>query len=78
MHLPEKVRKHLTEEKTDEVINTLTQIFTVADLKTDDIQKAIQLGFRDFEDALQSVAVQSKGGFSHHPKPEGLHVIKGF
>lgn len=50
------MRKQLTEEKTYEVIDTLMQIFTVADLKTDDIRKAVQLGFHDFEDALQSTA----------------------
>ena len=50
------MRKQLTDGKTREVIATLQRIFKVADLKADDLQKALRLDFRDYEDALQSVA----------------------
>ncbi len=49
------MRKELDAEKTKDVIEKLQLIFTVADLKADDIKKALSLDFVDFEDALQSV-----------------------
>lgn len=49
------LRKELDRKKTKEVIDNLQLVFTVADLKADDIKKAISLDFKDFEDALQSV-----------------------
>ena len=49
------MRKELDVGKTKDVIEKLQLIFTVADLKSDDINKALSLDFSDFEDALQSV-----------------------
>jgi len=49
------LRKELDSEKTKDVIEKLQLIFNVADLKADDIKKALALNFKDFEDALQSV-----------------------
>lgn len=48
------MRKELDAEKTKDIIEKLQLIFTVADLKSDDIKKALSLNFDDFEDALQS------------------------
>lgn len=49
------LRKELTPETTQEIINRLTLIFNIADLKIDDIIEAGKLQMPDFEDALQSV-----------------------
>lgn len=49
------MRKELDAEKTKEILDKLNLIFTVVDLKADDLKKAASLNFNDFEDALQSV-----------------------
>ncbi len=48
------MRKELDAQKTRGVIEKLQLVFTVADLKADDIKKALSMDFKDFEDALQS------------------------
>ncbi len=48
------MRKELDAQKTRDVIEKLQLVFTVADLKADDIKKALSMNFKDFEDALQS------------------------
>lgn len=48
------MRKELDAQKTRDVIEKLQLVFTVADLKADDIKKALSMDFEDFEDALQS------------------------
>ncbi len=49
------MRKELDAQKTRDVIEKLQLVFTVADLKADDIKKALSMNFKDFGDALQSV-----------------------
>ena len=49
------LRKELTPEKTQEVINKIALIFNVIDLKADDVIKAGKLKLGDYEDAIQSV-----------------------
>ena len=49
------MRKELDGEKIREIINRLSMIFTIADLKATDIERAAALPMNDFEDALQSV-----------------------
>lgn len=49
------MRKEIDEAKIEEILNTLNLIFTIADLKAGDLQAAVRLGFKDYEDALQSV-----------------------
>ena len=49
------MRKELDNEKIKEILNTLTSIFTVVDLRENDLLKAAALDFTDYEDALQSV-----------------------
>ena len=49
------LRKELTPEKTQEIINQLFLIFKVADLKSDDLKKAAAMKTSDYEDALQMV-----------------------
>ena len=49
------LRKELNTEKTKNIIKRLSMIFKISDLKTGDIQKAADLNFSDYEDALQSV-----------------------
>lgn len=48
------MRKELDAQKTIDIIGKLQLVFTVADLKADDIRKALSMDFKDFEDALQS------------------------
>lgn len=48
------MRKELDAQKTRYVIEKLQLVFTIADLKSDDIKKALSMNFKDFEDALQS------------------------
>ena len=48
------MRKELDRQKTVDIIEKLQLIFTVADLRADDIKKALALDFTDYEDALQS------------------------
>lgn len=50
------LRKELDPEKIEEVIERLSLIFTVCDLRAEDLKKAAGLRFGDYEDALQSVA----------------------
>lgn len=49
------MRKELEPEKTKEILTKLMLIFHVADLKADDLKKAAELKFKDYEDAVQSV-----------------------
>lgn len=48
------LRKELDADKTREVLDSLMLIFSVADLKTDDLKKAADMRFKDYEDAIQS------------------------
>lgn len=49
------MRKELNQSQIEEVISKLSSIFTVVDMKGDDLKKAAALPMDDFEDALQSV-----------------------
>lgn len=49
------MRKELDPEKIKDILERLSLIFTIADLRADDIKKAAYLNFKDYEDALQSV-----------------------
>lgn len=58
------MRKELDAQRTRDVIEKLQLVFTVADLKADDIKKALSLCFADYEDALQSAcAVRIKADY---------------
>lgn len=48
------MRKELDTEKTKDILEKLSLIFTITDLKADDIKKAAYMNFNDYEDALQS------------------------
>ena len=48
------MRKELTRDKISDIIRQLSTIFTIVDVKADDIQKAADLPFNDYEDAVQS------------------------
>ncbi len=48
------LRKELDADKTREVLDSLMLIFSVADLKADDLKKAADMRFKDYEDAIQS------------------------
>ena len=52
------MRKELDSQTTKDVVEKLQLLFSVADLKAEDIKKALALDFSDFEDALQSVCAQ--------------------
>lgn len=49
------MRKELQPEKVKDILSKLLLIFHVVDLKADDLKKAAELEFRDYEDAVQSV-----------------------
>ena len=49
------MRKELDAQRIREILEQLSLIFTVADLKADDLKKAAALELGDYEDALQSV-----------------------
>lgn len=48
------MRKELDEDKIREVIEKLSLVFDIVDLKGDDLKKATALSFSDYEDAVQS------------------------
>lgn len=48
------LRKELDNEKISEILNILSQIFEISDLKIEDLKNAADLGFKDYEDAIQS------------------------
>ena len=48
------LRKELDADKTSEILDSLMLIFSVADLKADDLKKAADMRFKDYEDAIQS------------------------
>lgn len=48
------MRKELDTERTKEILNSISLIFTIADLKTADLKKAAGMNFKDYEDAVQS------------------------
>lgn len=48
------LRKELDADKTREILDSLMLIFSVADLKADDLKKAVDMRFKDYEDAIQS------------------------
>lgn len=52
------MRKELDRSQIEEVIGKLGSIFTIADMKADDLKKAVALPIDDFEDALQSVCAR--------------------
>ena len=48
------LRKELDADKTREILDSLMLIFSVVDLKADDLKKAADMRFKDYEDAIQS------------------------
>ena len=48
------MRKELDGEKVKEILETLSLIFEIVDLKADDLKRATSLNFKDYEDAIQS------------------------
>lgn len=48
------MRKELNTEKVKEIIEKLSLIFEIIDLKADDLKRATTLAFSDYEDAVQS------------------------
>ena len=52
------MRKELDSEMIKEILKTFSSIFTIVDLKAEDINKAANLDFKDYEDALQSVCAK--------------------
>lgn len=48
------MRKELTQETIEKIIEQLGLIFTIVDLKAEDLKRAAALRFGDYEDAIQS------------------------
>ena len=58
------LRKELTPEKTQQIIEQIFLIFKVADLKADDLNKAASMQNTDYEDNLQMIcAARLKADF---------------
>ena len=47
------LRKEITNNKIEDIVNFLNNIFVIDDLQREDIASAIKTNFSDFEDALQ-------------------------
>lgn len=52
------MRKELTPEKTEKLIDMLLLIFNLTELNVTEIQKAARMRWTDFEDALQSATAE--------------------
>ena len=52
------MRKELDSAKIKEILEKFSLIFTIVDLKAEDIKKAANLDFKDYEDALQSICAK--------------------
>lgn len=52
------MRKELNAQKIREILNILSLIFVIEDLKADDLIKAANTEFSDYEDALQSICAR--------------------
>lgn len=50
------MRKELSPAKIREVLEKLAMLFHVTDLQANDLKKAADLMFKDYEDALQSIS----------------------
>lgn len=48
------MRKELDGDKVKDIIEKLTLVFGIAELKSDDLKRATLLDFTDYEDAVQS------------------------
>ena len=48
------MRKELDAQKIEEIIEKLTLVFKIVELKGEDLKKATTLNFNDYEDAVQS------------------------
>lgn len=55
------LRKELDADKVETIVNDLSIIFTIADLKAEDVKKAAGLKFKDYEDAVQSTCAERIG-----------------
>ncbi len=47
------MRKELDKERIGEILKNLSLIFLITDLKVDDLKKAADMDFKDYEDAVQ-------------------------
>ena len=55
------MRKELSTEKISETLKSLSLIFRFEDLKASDLINAADLGWDDFEDAIQSITAERIG-----------------
>ena len=55
------MRRELDRSQIAEVLQKLTALFEIVDMKADDLRKAAALPIADYEDALQSVCAQRTG-----------------
>lgn len=52
------MRKELDGDRIRDILEILSIIFRISDLKADDLKKAAEMNFRDYEDALQNVCAE--------------------
>ena len=53
------MRKELDGDRIRDILEILSIIFRISDLKADDLKKAAEMNFRDYDDALQNVCAES-------------------
>ena len=52
------MRKEMDNEKIKSVLNTLSSIFKIIDLRESDLFKAVEMCFEDYEDAIQAACAK--------------------
>ena len=55
------LRKQLGSERAYDTVNKIMMVFDITSVSQADIKKALNLGFKDFEDALQVVCAKKTG-----------------
>lgn len=53
------LRKNLKKDDVKQIIQTLSMIFNICDLKASDLINASNLNFDDYEDAIQSICAEN-------------------
>ena len=70
------MRKELDSKMIKEILEKLSLIFEIVDLKEDDLKRASTLNFKDYEDAIQSVqANRIKANYVFRPYIFHLTII---
>jgi predicted nucleic acid-binding protein len=76
------LRKQLGPERAYDFVNKIMMVFDITSVSQADIKKALNLGFKDFEDALQVVCAKKIGATylitrntGDYQQAEGIEVV---